>query len=71
MPLKESEKPADGSPPPIGLLIVLVAASAVITAALIVLYLESVPLPIRVLLAAAELLITSLACWAILKANRR
>lgn len=71
MPLEKHERPAGGSPPPIGFLVGLVGATAVLAAALIVLYLESIPLPLRLMLAAVELLVSGLACWAILKMRRR
>lgn len=66
-----SDAPSSGRPPPAGLFVALIGASALVTATIIVLFLTSVPMPVRVLLAVGELLVTSLACWAILKTSRR
>lgn len=72
MPLEQYQQPPAGRPkPPAGLIVGLVGASAVATAVLIVVFLDALPLSVRLLLAAAELLISSLACWAMLKAARR
>lgn len=71
MALEKYETPKGSNPPPVGFLVGLVVATALMAAVLIVLYLDSVPLRLRVMLAAGELLVTSLAAWAILKMGRK
>jgi hypothetical protein len=54
-----------------GLLIGVIAMGAIATAVLIFTLLKSVPLPLRALLVAGELLTAALAGWAISRAAKR
>lgn len=72
MPLEKYQEPQSGRPgPPAWLIVMIVGTGAVVTAVLIVVILDMLPLPVRLMLAAADLLISCLACWMILKAARR
>ena len=71
MALEQNDKPACGRPPQAGLVIGIIAIGAVATAVLILTLLKNVPLPLRVLLVAGELLTAALACWAISRAAKR
>lgn len=70
MPPEQSERPGRGRPPQTGLVIGIIAIGAIATAVLILTFLRGVPLAARVLLVAADLLITGLACWAISRAAK-
>jgi hypothetical protein len=71
MTLENQNNPAGGKPPQTGLLIGVIAVGAVATAVVILTVLRDVPLPARVLLVAADLLVSALACWAISRAAKR
>lgn len=71
MTLENQNTPAGGKPPQTALLIAIIAAGAVAMAVAILTVLRDVPLPARVLLVAADLLVSALACWAILRAGKR
>jgi hypothetical protein len=71
MTLQNQNIPAGGRPPQTGLLIGIIVAGAIATAVVILTVLRDVPLPARVLLVAADLLVSALACWAISRAAKR
>ena len=68
---RSSEEPGRNPRPPAGLLIGVVAVCALIAAAFILVFATRVPFVVRALLAAVDLLVASLACWAIAKSLQR
>jgi hypothetical protein len=71
MTLENQNSPAGRRPPQTGLLIGIIAAGAIAMAVVILTVLKDVPMPARVLLVAADLLVSALACWAISRAGKR
>jgi len=71
MALEQNEKNTGERAPQTGIVIGVIAVGAIVTAVLLLTLLRGVPLAVRVLLVAADLLIPALACWAISRAAKR